>query len=97
MSDPITDITYTYRDGNRDRWVLSLQKIGIDTTLEDDDWVWGWVLTCENGNRLSGQHTGQYHYTHSIADIMVPCAQSMVSTAVDFSRHGKIISSEIST
>ena len=97
MSTRPTSITYTYRDGNRDRWVLSLQKIGIDTTLDDDDWVWGWVLTCENGNRLTGQHTGQYDYTPSIADIMVPCAQSMVSAAVDFSRHGNVISSESST
>lgn len=91
------DITYSYRDGNRDRWTLSLQKIGIDTTLDGDDWVWGWVLTCENGYRLTGQHTGQYDRTPSIADIMVPIAQSTVSTAVDFSRQGKVISSESST
>ena len=97
MIDPITDITYSYRDGNRSRWTLSLQRIGIHFTDDCEDWVWGWVLSCENGDRLSGQHTGQYDHTPKVEDILVPIAQRMVSIAVDFSRHGKVISSESST
>jgi hypothetical protein len=91
MSDPITDITYSYRDGNRDRWTLILQRIGIHFTDDYGDWVWGWVLSCENGDRLSGQHTGQYDMTPKVEDILVPIARNMVSLSVGFSMDAKAI------
>lgn len=93
MADPITEIAYSYRDGNRNRWTLNLQYIGVETTPLADDWIWHWILSCENGDHLSGQYTGQYDHTPSIADILVPIAQSMVSTAVCFSLQGNIQSS----
>lgn len=83
----VTNVVYSFRDGNRDRWNLDLS---VDI-ITDEDYVWNWTLTCENGTRLSGTHTGQYDHVPSIADILVPAAQAMVSTAVDFSCQGKVI------